>query len=157
MKKIADHPRVGVRVQIEEGEIVSTELFLTHHFVLDFSGSEQKELILWLEQYARRASPSISLPFQKRGLTPFQIEAHKALLNLPFGQTISYRELATALGRPKAYRAAGTACGKNRFPLLIPCHRILSSDGGLGGFSGGLEIKRRLLEFEGAKIFAPRQ
>jgi O-6-methylguanine DNA methyltransferase len=77
--------------------------------------------------------------------TPFQIKVWTALLQIPAGQTKSYSQLAAALGAPKAARAVGSACGANPIPLLIPCHRVLASGGGLGGFSGGLHWKHRLL------------
>jgi methylated-DNA-[protein]-cysteine S-methyltransferase len=68
---------------------------------------------------------------------------------IPFGQTRSYREMANAAGSPRAFRAAGSALGANPIPIVVPCHRVLRSGGALGGYGGGLETKRRLLELEG--------
>ncbi len=76
--------------------------------------------------------------------TAFQHKVWRALLNIPPGTTLSYGELARRLGKPKAARAVGRALGANPVPLLVPCHRVVASSG-LGGFSSGLEIKRRLL------------
>ena len=81
--------------------------------------------------------------------TAFQQSVWRELQAIGAGQTRSYGEVAAALGRPKATRAVGGACGANPVPLLIPCHRVLAAGGGLGGFSGGLEWKRRLLQAEG--------
>jgi methylated-DNA-[protein]-cysteine S-methyltransferase len=69
---------------------------------------------------------------------------------IPFGKTLSYGELSKRAGIPKSARFVGSVCAKNRFPLLIPCHRVVKSDGSLGGYSGGIKIKKKLLEWEGA-------
>lgn len=80
--------------------------------------------------------------------TPFQRSVWRALLKIKSGHTQSYGEIATAIGRPKAVRAVGGACGANPIPVLVPCHRVLAANKKLGGFSGGLEWKRRLLATE---------
>ena len=87
-------------------------------------------------------------PLDLTGGTPFQQSVWRALQAIPLGQTRSYGEVAAALDRPQAARAVGTACGANPIPLLIPCHRVLATGGGLGGFTAGLEWKRRLLKAE---------
>jgi methylated-DNA-[protein]-cysteine S-methyltransferase len=84
--------------------------------------------------------------------TPFQQAVWRALAEIPPGQTKSYGEIAQTIGRPKAFRAVGQACGANPIPVLIPCHRALAANGKIGGFSGGLDWKRRLLEEEGVKF-----
>jgi methylated-DNA-[protein]-cysteine S-methyltransferase len=71
---------------------------------------------------------------------------------IPFGETISYGEQARKVGKPKAYRAVGSANGKNPIPIIVPCHRVLASDGSLGGYSLGLSMKRRLLALEGVSV-----
>jgi len=81
--------------------------------------------------------------------TEFQRQVWAALQRIPPGQTASYGDLARDIGRPKAFRAVGGACGANLIPVLIPCHRALAANGRLGGFSGGLEWKRVLLAAEG--------
>ncbi|MFO6464622.1 methylated-DNA--[protein]-cysteine S-methyltransferase [Jannaschia sp. KMU-145] len=90
------------------------------------------------------------------GGTPFQQEVWRALRHIPQGQTRSYGEIAAAIGRPKGAQAVGQANGANPIPIVIPCHRVVANDGGIGGFSGGLDIKRRLLAHEGAP-FEPEQ
>ncbi len=87
-------------------------------------------------------------------LTPFKLKALKTATRIPFGSVITYGELARKAGSPKAARAAGQAMATNPIPIVIPCHRIVGSDGHLTGYSGGdgIEIKKRLLRFEGVPI-----
>ena len=82
--------------------------------------------------------------------TTFQKKVWSALAKIPYGQTRSYKEIARSIGYPKAFRAVGNANGRNSIPLILPCHRVIESNGGLGGFGHGIEIKRRLLDFEKA-------
>jgi O-6-methylguanine DNA methyltransferase len=82
--------------------------------------------------------------------SPFQKRVWLALAKIPYGQTRSYKEIARAIGHPKAFRAVGNANGQNSIPLIIPCHRVIESNGGLGGFGHGIGVKRRLLDFEKA-------
>jgi methylated-DNA-[protein]-cysteine S-methyltransferase len=91
---------------------------------------------------------TFDLPLQPKG-TPFQHQVWRELRSIPYGRTISYGELARRLGRPSAQRAVGAANGRNPLPIVIPCHRVIGSDGTLTGYAGGLGIKRRLLEIEG--------
>ena len=81
--------------------------------------------------------------------TEFQKSVWHALRKISFGKTKSYGEIAVAIGRPKAVRAVGGACGANPIPVLVPCHRVLAANKKLGGFSGGLDWKRKLLKLEG--------
>lgn len=82
--------------------------------------------------------------------TPFQQQVWNALARIPAGKTVSYGSIARSIRRPAAVRAVGTACGKNHICLFIPCHRVVAANNGLGGFSGGLDIKRKLLKHEGS-------
>jgi methylated-DNA-[protein]-cysteine S-methyltransferase len=84
--------------------------------------------------------------------TPFQRSVWKALRDIPLGQTISYAEMARRVGKPGASRAVGSALGRNPLPLLYPCHRVIAADGTIGGFGGGLEMKRLLLKQEGVTL-----
>jgi O-6-methylguanine DNA methyltransferase len=92
------------------------------------------------------------LELDPRG-TPFQRAVWAALLRIPYGETRSYGDVARELGRPRAVRAVGTANGANPIAIVIPCHRVVAAGGHLGGYGGGLPLKRRLLALEGA---APR-
>jgi methylated-DNA-[protein]-cysteine S-methyltransferase len=80
--------------------------------------------------------------------TLFQQKVWQELISIPYGDTISYRTLAEAIDKPKAFRAVGSANGKNPLPLIIPCHRVIQGNGSLGGYTGGLHIKRFLLDHE---------
>lgn len=84
--------------------------------------------------------------------TDFQKKAWKVLSDIPYGKVLTYKQVAEKIGKPKASRAVGGACGANELPIIIPCHRVIASSGGLGGFSGGLALKRQLLKLEGVKI-----
>ena len=91
--------------------------------------------------------PTADLELDLRG-TPFQRRVWQEIRKIPHGQTITYTELARRAGKPRAVRAAGSACGKNSIGILVPCHRVLAKDGGLGGYGGGLSVKEKLLEIE---------
>jgi O-6-methylguanine DNA methyltransferase len=91
-------------------------------------------------------------PLDWTGKTEFQKSVWRQMLKISTGKTKSYGEIATAIGKPKAVRAVGGACGANPVPVLVPCHRVLAANKKLGGFSGGLDWKRSLLKREGIKI-----
>jgi len=91
---------------------------------------------------------TFDLPLAPSG-TPFQLKVWNALAEIPFAQTCSYGDIARKIGEPKAVRAVGAANGRNPLPIMLPCHRVIGSDGSLTGFGGGLPIKRFLLEHEG--------
>jgi O-6-methylguanine DNA methyltransferase len=80
--------------------------------------------------------------------TPFQHKVWAKIAKIPHGETRSYAQIAKAIGRPKAHRAVANACGANPVPLIIPCHRVIASDGTIGGFSCGITIKKKLLAME---------
>lgn len=101
-----------------------------------------------LQRYAAGKPVRFTVPVHLLAGTPFQRRVWSALKRIPYGATRSYKWLAATAGRPRAVRAAGAACGANPVPILIPCHRILRSDGALGGFSAGLPWKRKLLALE---------
>jgi methylated-DNA-[protein]-cysteine S-methyltransferase len=103
-----------------------------------------------LQSYAAGKSVAFTVPLDLSAGTPFQRKVWRALCEIPRGQTRSYAWVARRIGRPRAVRAVGAACGANPISILIPCHRVIASDGSLGGFGGGLALKRRLLALEGA-------
>ncbi|KDM68769.1 bifunctional DNA-binding transcriptional regulator/O6-methylguanine-DNA methyltransferase Ada [Acidiphilium sp. JA12-A1] len=100
-----------------------------------------------LDAHLARGEPRPELPLDLRG-TAFQIRVWRFLLGVRSGEVVSYAEIARGIGAPRAIRAAASACGVNRIAVLIPCHRALRSDGGLGGYRWGLERKRSLLDIE---------
>ena len=104
----------------------------------------------WLERYFAGERPDADkLPLAPRG-TAFQLAVWQALRQIPYGETVSYGSLARSLG--SSARAVGSAVGRNPISILIPCHRVLASDGGLTGYAGGLENKKKLLRLEGNLI-----
>lgn len=100
-----------------------------------------------LDEYFQGKRTTFSLPFKLTG-TPFQLAVWKELQNIPYGQTTSYKEIAQKINKPKAYRAVGMANNKNPLPIIIPCHRVIGSNGKLIGYVGGLNLKNYLLELE---------
>jgi methylated-DNA-[protein]-cysteine S-methyltransferase len=101
-----------------------------------------------LREYFAGRRRSFDLPLDCRG-TAFQCAVWRELRSIPFGEVISYRELARRVGRPQGSRAVGQANGRNPLPIVVPCHRVIAADGSLGGFSGGLPVKAKLLAHEG--------
>jgi methylated-DNA-[protein]-cysteine S-methyltransferase len=100
-----------------------------------------------LDEYFAGRRASFDLPLDLRG-TAFQLAAWRALAEIPYGETRSYAAQATRIGRPSAVRAVGTANGRNPVSIVLPCHRVVGSDGALHGFAGGLEAKAALLALE---------
>jgi methylated-DNA-[protein]-cysteine S-methyltransferase len=104
-----------------------------------------------LEQYFAGHRDHFELPIDWQLTSGFARRVLKATARIPFGEVSTYKQVATAAGSPNAFRAAGNALGTNPIPIVVPCHRILHSDGGLGGYTGGLVRKRTLLHVEGYK------
>lgn len=100
-----------------------------------------------LEEYFAGERQEFDLPLASRG-TEFQRRVWNELRRIPFGETISYGELAARIGKPTASRAVGAANGRNPLPVVVPCHRVIGHDGKLGGYGGGLPTKQRLLDLE---------
>lgn len=108
-----------------------------------------RRAITQLGEYFAGERRRFDLTLAPRG-TEFQRRVWRALREIPYGQTISYGELARRIGNPSASRAVGLANGANPLPIIVPCHRVIGADGSLTGFGGGLPIKRKLLALEGA-------
>ena len=107
-----------------------------------------------LREYFAGERRTFTVPLAPAG-TPFQLRVWRALLEIPYGETTSYGELAQRLGQPTASRAVGLANGSNPIPVIIPCHRVIGANGSLTGYGGGLPIKQRLLALErsGDRLF----
>ena len=88
--------------------------------------------------------------------TEFQIKVWKEISKIPYGETRTYKDLAIAIGKPKSFRAVANACGKNPYPPIIPCHRVVRTDGKLGGYSGkgGIKTKKKLLDQEQKQLLS---
>lgn len=104
-----------------------------------------------LQEYFAGTRHTFDLPLAPDG-TEFQRRVWQTLSTIPYGQTVSYAELASRVGRPSASRAVGAANGRNPLPIVLPCHRVIGANGSLTGFGGGLPTKRFLLELEGALL-----
>lgn len=117
------------------------------------SGSDLKLAKDQLNEYFAGKRSSFELPLKLEG-TEFQRKVWGELLQIPYGFTLSYGDLAKKLGKPGGMRAVGAANGQNPIPIIVPCHRVIAADGSLGGYTGGLDIKHILLELERQK-FSP--
>ena len=106
-----------------------------------------------LSEYFAGERSDFDIPLLLEG-TDFQQSVWQELLKIPYGQTLSYGDLAVKLGKQGGMRAVGSANGKNPIPIIVPCHRVIAADGSLGGYSGGLDIKHKLLDLESQK-FSP--
>lgn len=111
------------------------------------------ETLRQLRAYFEGRLSSFDLPLKPAG-TQFQLEVWDELLKIPYGSVISYGELARRIGKPTASRAVGAANGSNPIPIVIPCHRVIGSNGKLTGYAGGLSIKEALLQHEKVRLFS---
>lgn len=118
-------------------------------FVFEEGKDSMRPYVAELEDYFSGGRREFSFPLDLRG-TDFQISCWQALLAIPYGETRSYADIAKAVGKANAFRAVGMANNKNPLAIVIPCHRVIASNGSLCGYGGGLDVKRRLLELEGA-------
>jgi methylated-DNA-[protein]-cysteine S-methyltransferase len=116
---------------------------------VEVAGRALSNAVLQLQEYFAGDRKEFDIALEVDG-TPFQHDVWLALAEIPYGQTVSYAELAEMVGRPKAFRAVGQANGSNPVPIVLPCHRVVASGGHIGGYGGGIATKRRLLELEGA-------
>ena len=113
------------------------------------SAHELAAYVRELEEYFAGTRRAFDFPLDLRG-TDFQVACWRALLAIPYGETRTYADIARAVGRPQGFRAVGMANNRNPVAIVVPCHRVIASDGTLCGYGGGLDIKRKLLELEGA-------
>jgi methylated-DNA-[protein]-cysteine S-methyltransferase len=153
-------PDILTRFYVSQGEIcrvdlsVNTQTGTAWQIFTDGSlNALEGQICQWMETYLQKKTPKGSLPLSLRVFPPFTSQVFTFLQKIPFGEKYTYQQVAEKLGSPLASRAVGNACGRNFFPLIIPCHRIIASNLGIGGFSLGLEIKKSLLAFEGFNQF----
>lgn len=117
--------------------------------VWDRSSGKTKPFTGELDEYFAGRRRRFTFPLDLRG-TAFQLKCWEALLAIPYGETRTYADIARAIGQPLAFRAVGMANHRNPIAIVVPCHRVIACDGTLCGYGGGLEVKRKLLELEGA-------
>ena len=108
-------------------------------------------LLRQLEEYYKGERQEFDIEYELRG-TKFQMDVWRELKKIPYKSSSSYQAIAAAVGKPRAVRAVGTAIGSNPVSILVPCHRVLTSDGRLGGYAGGLPAKLKLLQIEGVSV-----
>lgn len=147
-----DYPSVvgTIRIVESEGNIVAVNL--VHHLSsMPFSIAKEtpllREAATQLIEYFMGKRKAFSLPLDPKG-TAFQLAVWHALQQIPYGETRSYRDIAHMIENPKAVRAVGMANHRNPISFIIPCHRVIGSDGSLTGYGGGLELKQFLLDLE---------
>ena len=104
-----------------------------------------------LDEYFAGKRRDFTIPLDLRG-TDFQLACWRALLNIPYGETCSYADIARAIGHPRAFRAVGMSNNRNPVAIIVPCHRVIASGGSLCGYGGGLDIKRNLLDLERGQV-----
>ncbi|MGQ9611182.1 MAG: methylated-DNA--[protein]-cysteine S-methyltransferase [bacterium] len=134
---------------IKYGEkIINTNQYLSNSEALYFLNKARDEL----SNYFDGKKVSFTVPVDLEGYIQFQKDVWEAVRKVPYGNVCSYRHIAKYIGKPTASRAVGQVLKKNPVPIIIPCHRVISSDGNIGGFSGGIQLKKMLLTLEGLVI-----
>jgi O-6-methylguanine DNA methyltransferase len=148
-------------VQLEFGRSRGASLFLNelHSLYPAYSIVESpvpfRNVITWLENYFLGKKVAVSgsgIKFDFSSGTKFQQSVWKTLCRIPFGQVRSYKWVAEQIVNPKSVRAVGRANGRNPIPIIVPCHRVINADGSIGGYSGGINIKKKLLGIEGILV-----
>ena len=144
----------GICRLVFEDHPVSLQRLFPRATIIEDEGGLHEIVERALEAINHPLSPN-DLPIDVAG-TAFQELVWRELRKIPAGETRSYADIAAAIGKPKAVRAVGSANGDNHICVLIPCHRVIRSDGSLGGYGGGIERKKLLLEAEGHQDFSPQ-
>jgi len=148
---VIQSPLGHIKIQEENNSITRIE------FCTEELQSAENDLLKKVEDeiqaYFKGKKKSFSFEISPQG-TKFQKEVWQELLRIPYGETISYLELANRLGDPKSIRAAASANGRNPIAIVVPCHRVIGTDGSMTGYAGGLERKRALLTLEGAEVMS---
>mgnify|MGYP000866861416 FL=1 len=141
-------------------DLISLEIFYENNQIekIDFinsfdndfnksSNNFENEIYQQFYEYFRGLRKSFTLPIKIEG-TDFQKSVYNELLKIPYAKQVSYKDIAIIIGCPKGFRAVGNANNKNKIPIIIPCHRVINSDGKIGGYAGGVEIKNYLINLE---------
>ncbi|SET32733.1 methylated-DNA-[protein]-cysteine S-methyltransferase [Natronincola peptidivorans] len=118
---------------------------------ITYNKSKNHQFLQQITEYFQGARKQFTIPLDLKG-TPFQKKVWNTLLEIPFGEVVSYQTIANKIGNPKAVRAVGLANKRNPIPIIVPCHRVIGMNMKLVGYNGGIDIKEKLLAFEGIKI-----
>jgi methylated-DNA-[protein]-cysteine S-methyltransferase len=150
MKNVFFYKLKGINIGIAEENHAIAGVFFGTKAPAGFVKTETpliKKTAAQIEEYLLGKRKRFTLPLVLHG-TEFQLAVWRALQDIPYGETSSYKEIAAAVGRPKAVRAVGMANNRNPISIIVPCHRVIGHDGSLTGYGGGLPLKQRLLELE---------
>lgn len=142
-----------IEFNVKEGAFLKT---LPDNYSWTRSRSQFEKFSAELKKYLKGKPVRFRFSVDLISGTAFQKEVWKNIARIPWGKTRNYAWLAQSVGRPKAMRAVANACGNNPVPIVIPCHRVIASNGTLGGFSSGIGIKRKLLKIECSPLAKPR-
>jgi methylated-DNA-[protein]-cysteine S-methyltransferase len=142
-----DSPMGPVHISSSEGKITAIEFRKEHLERRSAESETEKICVQQLSEYFEGKRTEFTFAMEQPG-TEFQKRVWSELMKIPYGKTISYHELAVRLGDPKCIRAAGTANGRNNIAIVVPCHRVIGSDGSLTGYAGGMDKKAWLLRLE---------
>ena len=152
MEIIGAGPGIRVQIHFKAGSLARVSLFSSPEFSLDCSSDQSAPFRAWLKAYSQGQILPFSLPILPG---TFQGDVLRFLQTIPWGSVCSYQDVAKGVGSPRAARAVGNICRGNPFPLLIPCHRVIRSDGEIGRYTPDPSLKRQLLHFEGATLSTP--
>jgi methylated-DNA-[protein]-cysteine S-methyltransferase len=162
-KQLSSGPKISLTIHLSQGLIQRVTMEnslnkkgLSCSIIQDTKAPKAEELIWqWLALYSEGKPKLPSLPFSMQDLSPFTKRTLLELYKVPFGATLTYKDLATKASQPRGARAVGNACRINPFPLFIPCHRVIRSNGQIGKFAFTSFIKKHLLEFEASISLYP--
>lgn len=147
-EKITYQSPIGcLEIIIDKNEITALSIVSNDKCVTSSNSSIGVQIVQQLKEYFEGKRTEFNLPLRLKG-TSFQTQVWDELAKIPYGETISYHELAHRVGNDKAYRAVGNANGKNPICLIVPCHRVIQSNGGIGGYAYGTDVKKFLLNLE---------
>lgn len=150
MQKTVNTIMGWIRIQESRGRIILLEFVNISNDEINQAGDDSPlltEAFRQLEEYLRGERKSFDLPLELRG-TDFQRRVWQELLKIPYGETVSYKDIAERAGNPYAARAVGMANHNNPIAIIVPCHRVICADGRLGGYAGGIDLKRALITLE---------
>ncbi|MDI6704940.1 MAG: methylated-DNA--[protein]-cysteine S-methyltransferase [Bacillota bacterium] len=143
--------RLSLPKETEEGLARWADRFFRGYTLEEACDDTARDIERQITEYLAGRRSHFSVGLDLKG-TAFQRRVWQALLQIPYGETATYKDIAAATGAPRAVRAVGQANNRNPVPIIVPCHRVIGSDGSLVGYGGGIDIKRRLLELEGVTI-----
>ncbi len=145
---------VSLAVTVSDGAVTRIELNRRGHRAPQTPA--ERRAAQELEQYLAGRRTAFTVPVRPHG-TAFDHRVWDVVARIPYGETVTYGEVASAIGNPKAARAVGSANGRNPIPIIVPCHRVVAAGGRLGGYGGGLPLKRRLLDLETTRSLSQAQ